>query len=141
MEQRLTIVTLGVRNLKVSSAFYENCFGWKRTAASNENITFYHLNGMELALYGRDELAHDAMVGTEGSGFRSFTLAHNVRSEKEVDDLFGNLAKKGVSVVKKAAKTFWGGYSGYISDPDGNLWEIAYNPYLELDKNGNTLPG
>jgi uncharacterized glyoxalase superfamily protein PhnB len=141
MEQRLTIVTLGVKNLKVSTVFYENCFGWKKTATSNENITFFHLNGIELALFGHDELANDAMVGSEGNGFKGFTLAHNVRSEKEVDDLFAVLSRKGVTILKKAAKTSWGGYSGYFSDPDGNLWEIAFNPFLDLDKNGNTLPG
>ena len=133
MEPRINIITLGVSDLSVSSAFYENKFGWQRSDMSNENIIFYELRGMLLALYNRNELAKDASVAPESYGFKGFTLAYNVTSEEEVDQLIYNLKSKGVSIIKKPQKAFWGGYSGYISDPDGNLWEIAYNPYLNID--------
>lgn len=85
-----------------------------------------------LALFARDELAKDAQVSAEPcNGFSRFTLAHNVGSEHEVDALFEQFAKQGVEIVKQPQKVFWGGYSGYIADPDGFLWEIAYNPFLE----------
>ena len=90
-----------------------------------------------LSLFPRKELAKDATVPSEGNGFRSFSLAHNLRSEQEVDALFVELTSKGVAILKQPQKVFWGGYSGYVADPDGNLWEIAYNPFLPLDNNGN----
>ena len=133
MEQRITFITLGVQDLNQSINFYENKFGWKRSELSNESIIFYDLNGTYLALYDREELAKDVNVDPLGNGFRSFTMAYNTRSEKEVDDLIENLRKQGVQVIKEPQKVFWGGYSSYIADPDGNLWEIAFNPYLKLD--------
>lgn len=133
MEQRITFITLGVTNLKQSIDFYENKFGWKRSELSNESITFYDLNGIHLALYDREELAKDATVDPSGNGFRSFTMAYNTRSEKEVDDLIAGFRKKGVQVIKEPQKVFWGGYSSYVADPDGNLWEIAFNPFLKMD--------
>jgi len=133
MEQRLTIVTLGVKDLKTSIDFYENKFGWKRSEMSNDDIAFYQLNGIYLSLYSKDELAKDATVDSVGNGFKGFTIAYNARSEKEVDDLIESLREKGVKIVKEPHKAFWGGYSSYIADPDGNLWEIGYNPYLKID--------
>jgi uncharacterized protein len=137
MDQRLTYITLGVSDLARSTAFYTDVFGWKSSESSNDNITFFHLNGIVLALFSASALAEDAGVNANGTGFRKFSLAHNLRSEKEVDDLISSLRSKGVKVVKKPQKVFWGGYSSYIADPDDNLWEIAFNPFLELDKNGN----
>jgi uncharacterized protein len=139
MDQRLTIITLGVTNLESSTAFYEQKFGWKRSKASNKDISFFHLNNFELALFNKVELAKDVGVDAKGSGFRAFSLAYNTKSEKEVDLLFSEFVNKGVTIVKKPAKASWGGYSGYIADPDGNLWEVAYNPYLPLDDKGNTM--
>ena len=133
MEQRMTFITLGVEDLNQSIDFYENKFGWNRSELSNESIIFYDLNGTHLALYDREELAKDVNVDPLGNGFRSFTMAYNTRSEKEVDDLIENLRKQGVQVIKEPQKVFWGGYSSYIADPDGNLWEIAFNPYLKID--------
>ena len=133
MEQRMTFLTLGVKDLNQSIDFYENKFGWKRSELSNESIIFYELKGIHLALYDREELAKDATIDPSGDGFRSFTMAYNTRSEKEVDDLIESLRKHGVQVIKEPQKVFWGGYSGYIADPDGNLWEIAFNPFLKLD--------
>ncbi|WP_430966556.1 VOC family protein [Spongiimicrobium sp. 2-473A-2-J] len=137
MEQRLTIVGLGVADLKVSTAFYEENFGWKKMDTNNEGISFFQLNGLLLSLYPREKLAEDAGVASEGSGFKAFSLAYNTRTKEEVDALIEQLESKGVTIVKKPEEVFWGGYSSYISDPDGNLWEIAYNPYLPIDEKGN----
>ena len=137
MEQRLTIITLGVSNLKKSTEFYESKFGWKKSESGNEYISFFTLNGILLALYERNELAKDATVDPIGNGFKGFTLAHNARTEKEVDQIIEELRSKGVEIVKEPSKVSWGGYSSYVSDPDGNLWEFAFNPYLKLDKKGN----
>ncbi len=133
MEQRVTFITLGVRNLQASVDFYENKFGWQRSEMSNDDLILFQLNRIHIALYPRDELAKDATVDSAGSGFNGFTISYNVWSEKEVDDLIKALKNKGVTIVKEPQKVFWGGYSSYISDPDGNLWEIAYNPYLKKE--------
>jgi uncharacterized protein len=130
MKPQITIITLGVSDLKKSKDFYERIFGWKPAAHSNDDISFYELNGLHLALFPAHALAEDAGVPAEGSGFRKFTIAHNVGSEKEVDELIAELESKGVKIVKRPQKVFWGGYSSYVSDPDGNLWEIAYNPFM-----------
>jgi uncharacterized glyoxalase superfamily protein PhnB len=133
MEQRMTFLTLGVKNLGESIEFYEDKFGWNRSELSNKAIVFFELNGFHLALYDREALAKDATVNHTGDGFTGFTMAYNTRSEKEVDDLVESLRQKGVRVIKEPQKVFWGGYSSYIADPDGNLWEIAYNPFLKMD--------
>ncbi|WP_162426497.1 VOC family protein [Pontibacter pudoricolor] len=138
MEQRITLITLGVKNLQRSRDFYINTFGWKPLETSNESILFFQLNGIQLALFPQESLADDAGVPADGKGFRGFSLAHNVRSEKEVDELVAYLEAKGVRVLKQPEKVFWGGYSSYIADPDDNLWEIAYNPFIPLDASGNT---
>ncbi len=130
MEQRLTFITLGVNDLQTSVDFYENKFGWKRSEMSNENIVFFQLNGIQLSLYSREELAKDATVSADGTGFKGLTISYNTASEKEVDDLIKALKDKGVQIIKEPQKVFWGGYSSYIADPDGYLWEIAYNPFL-----------
>ncbi len=137
MEQRLTIITLGVLNLKKSTEFYISKFGWKKSNASNEYISFFNLNGIQLALYTKDELAADAAVNSYGNGFKGFTLAYNVKSEKEVEHTINELKEKGVEIIKEPQKVNWGGYNSYISDLDGNLWEIAFKPYLKLDEKGN----
>lgn len=133
MEQRLTFITLGVKDLATSINFYENKFGWKRTETSTNDIVFYQLNGIQISLYSRNELAKDATVDSTGNGFKGFTLSYNARSEKEVDELVNALRDKGVRVIKEPQKVFWGGYSSYIADPDDNLWEIAFNPFLKND--------
>lgn len=139
MEQRLTIITLGVSDLKTISEFYDTKFGWTRTPASNEHIVFYQLNGILLSLYPKTSLAEDAKTSVAGSGFKAFTIAYNTRSEKEVDEVIETLRNKGVTIVKEPQKVEWGGYSSYVSDPDDNLWEIAYNPFLPLDEKGNIV--
>ena len=104
----MTFLTLGVKDLNQSIDFYENKIGWKRSELSNESIIFYEINGIHLALYDREELAKDATVDPSGNGFRSFTMAYNTRSEKEVDDLIESLRKQGVQVIKEPQKVFWG---------------------------------
>tara|TARA_R110002096_G_scaffold152972_7_gene316517 strand:+ start:20541 stop:20966 length:426 start_codon:yes stop_codon:yes gene_type:complete len=141
MEQRLTIVTLGVKDLNNASAFYEDKFGWKKMNSSNEFIHFFKLNGILLSLYPKEKLAEDTTVNYKDNGFKGFTLAYNTRSKEEVDELVEILENKGVKIIKKPKDAFWGGYSSYVSDPDGNLWEIAFNPFLPLDENGNVIEG
>ncbi len=133
MEQRLTFITLGVEDLNASVDFYENKLGWKRSEMGNENLIVFDLKGIRLALFSREELAKDATVDSNCRGFRGFTLSYNVWSEKDVDNLMNRLKARGVKVIKEPQKVFWGGYSSYIADPDGNLCEIAYNPYLKKD--------
>ncbi|TXG38547.1 VOC family protein [Seonamhaeicola maritimus] len=139
MEQRLTIVGLGVKNLDLASDFYENKFGWKKMKSSNDDIKFFQLNGMLLSLYSREKLAEDATVSHEGSGFKGFTLAYNTRTKEEVDELIETLELKGVKIVKRPEEALWGGYSSYVADMDDNLWEIAFNPFLAIDEKGNTI--
>ncbi|WP_430411361.1 VOC family protein [Kordia sp.] len=139
MQPRVTIIGLGVNNLEISTAFYKEKFGWKLTNASNENISFFQLNGVLLSLYPKDKLAEDATVDPTGSGFKAFTLAYNTHTKEEVDEIITDLANKGVKIVKQPEHVFWGGYSGYIADLDENLWEIAFNPFLRLDEAGNTI--
>jgi len=130
MEQKITFITLGVNSLEVSTKFYEKKMGWKRSEMSSGDLVVFDMNGLNLALYPREELAKDATVSADGSGFRGVTFSYNAGSEAEVDSIISTLEQRGVTVVKAPEKVFWGGYSGYISDPDGNLWEIAYNPFL-----------
>ncbi|WP_246454657.1 VOC family protein [Hyunsoonleella aquatilis] len=129
---------MGVSDLKSATQFYEEKFGWKKTESSNDGISFFQMNGILLSLYPREKLAEDAKVSHEGNGFKGFTLAYNARSKKEVDAIFEDLKQKRVAIVKPAEEVFWGGYSGYVADMDGNLWEIAFNPFLPMDEKGNT---
>ena len=132
MEQHINYITLGVADLAESRRFYRDVFGWQEMAGSNENIAFFQAgNALLLALFGQAALAHDAQIPEQSSGFPRFTLAHNVGSEAEVDALFAGFAAKNANVIKAPQKVFWGGYSGYLADPDGFLWEIAFNPFLQ----------
>ena len=132
MEQHINYITLGVADLAESRRFYREIFGWQETAGSNENIAFFQAgNALLLALFGKTALAHDAQIPEQSSGFPRFTLAHNVGSEAEVDALFAGFAAKNANIIKAPQKVFWGGYSGYLADPDGFLWEIAFNPFLQ----------
>ena len=139
MDQRLSIITLGVNNLKQARAFYENTLGWAPLGTSDESIVFFHLGGMLLSLYPHDSLAEDVGIHPGRQGFRGVTLAYNATSREVVDRIFTDLDARGATIVKHPQPAFWGGYSGYISDPDGHLWEIAYNPYLELDADGRVV--
>ena len=135
MDQRVSLITLGVSDLKASKKFYEQGLGWKPSAGGNEDITFYDLGGMALALFSRKALAEDAKVSM-GAGYAAVTLAHNLRTREEVDALFKQALRAGARELKKPEAAFWGGYSGYFADPDGHIWEVAHNPMWTLDENG-----
>jgi len=129
MRPRISMITLGVRDLEAAIRFYAEGLGFPRMESPPE-VAFFTLNGTWLGLYGREALAEDATVPARGSGFAGFALAHNVASEAEVDAVVAEAVAAGATLVKKPQKVFWGGYSGYFSDPDGHLWEVAYNPHF-----------
>lgn len=138
MDQRISIITLGVRDLKKSRKFYD-ALGWKMSTNDEEaeNIIAYNMsNGVALGLFGYDALAHDANVDADGSGFRGVTIAYNVDNKEDVATVLTEAEKAGGKIVKSAQDVFWGGHSGYFSDPDGHLWEVAYNPFSPLGPNG-----
>jgi len=122
------MITLGVADLPRAIRFYEEGLGFPRMA-SPPTVAFFTLNGTWLGLYGWDSLAEDATVAADGSGFRGVTLAHNVRTEAEVEAVLAQAVAAGATLVKPAQKVFWGGYSGYFRDLDGHLWEVAHNPF------------
>lgn len=132
MEPRISIITLGVADLERSIRFYRDGLGLPMRAGS-VGIAFFKTKGAWLALYTREALAEDANQSPAGSGFNGFTLAHNLRSKEEVDALLAHAASAGAQIVKPAQDTDWGGYSGYFKDPDGFLWEIAWNPYFSIE--------
>jgi catechol 2,3-dioxygenase-like lactoylglutathione lyase family enzyme len=127
MEPRLSFVTLGVADLNRAARFYETVLRLPRVNNSPE-VVFFELGKTWLALFPRELLAKDAGVPAKGSGFRGFTLAHNVRSAEEVDRLLKEVADGGGRIVKPGQRADWGGYTGYFADPDGFLWEVAWNP-------------
>ncbi len=136
MEQRVSLIRLGVADLQRSGEFYEH-LGWRRSMVQAEGITFFQAGGMALALYPRDELARDANVASDGRGFSGMALAYNTRHREEVDSVLAQAQAAGANVVKPAQEAFWGGYSGYFSDPDGFLWEVAWNPSFEIAVDGS----
>ncbi len=133
MKPKISLITLGVSNLKKSLAFYRDGLGFPTHDYKEVmGVVFFKLEGTWLSLYPKHELAKDATVPADGTGFPGITLAHNVSSEAEVDSTVDLAVKSGAKLVKKPQKVFWGGYSGYFSDPDGYLWEVAYNPFMDL---------
>jgi len=137
MRQKLNIITLGVADFEKALHFYEQGLAWKKSAFSQGNIAFFPLGGMVLALYPRHLLAEDAQVANEATGFSGITIAYNARSEAEVDEVLAKVEQLGARIIKQAQKVFWGGYSGYFKDLDGHLFEVAFNPFGELDENEN----
>ncbi len=140
MEQRISVITLGVADLDRSRRFYEEGLGWRRSNQSDE-IVFFEANGLIVALFPLDQLAADAQVPSVGEGFRGVTVAYCTRTQAEVAALLSQAEKAGARIVKPAQDVFWGGYSGYFADPDGHLWEIAWNPDWTLDGDGNIKIG
>lgn len=136
MQPRLTLVTLGVADLAKSRAFYET-WGWKASSASQPSVAFYQANGLVLALWGRADLAKDAGVEDESTGFAAISLAYNAHSKQEADEVYARAVAAGARAVKPLQDVFWGGYSGYFADPDGHLWEVAWNPSFPLDEQGH----
>ena len=136
MEQRMSLITLGVADLQRAVAFYQTAVGWE-PEQSPPGVVFFDLNGVVFALWPHDELAKD--IGMTAGGvpaYRGYALAHNVRSEAEVDAIFERLKQNGATILKQPQKAFWGGYSGYFSDADGHVWEIAYNPFWTIRQDG-----
>ena len=138
MEPRLTLVTLGVADVTRARAFYE-ALGLRASSESNPSVTFFQAGGVVLALFGREALAKDAAVEDSVPGFSGIALAHNVTSPDEVVAVLAEAVKAGAKLVKPGQKAFWGGYSGYFSDPDGHLWEVAHNPFWPLDGDGRVV--
>ncbi len=129
MKPRISMITLGVRDMARAVAFYEQGLGLPKIDSPPE-VAFFNLNGTWLGLYGWGDLAADASQSAEGDGFRGVTLAHNLASETEVDALMQDAKNAGATIVKPGQKAEWGGYHGYFRDPDGHLWEIALNPIM-----------
>ncbi len=136
MDQRISLVTLGVADLTRSRAFYEK-LGWKRSVKDAEGVAFFQLGGMALGLYSREALADDAGLSPEGGGFCGMAIAYNARSRDEVDAVLAEAVNAGAVLIKPAQDVFWGGYSGYFADPDGFPWEVAWNPSFVLDPDGS----
>ena len=137
MNQHLHLVTLGVRDFEAARNFYTEILGWKPSSSSGEDVAFFQTGGVVISIFQREKLAEDAQIEPEGYGFAGFTLAYNAQSESEVDEIIGDLKSKGVKILKEPQKVFWGGYNSYFADPDGNCWEVAYNPFFPFDENGN----
>jgi predicted lactoylglutathione lyase len=139
MEQRISLITLGVADLSRARTFYEQ-LGW-RGQESAETV-FFQAGGQAVVLWGRANLAEDSGIVDDGAdGFGGLTLAHNVRSREEVDEVVGEAEAAGAAVTKRPGETFYGGYAGCFADPDGHVWEIAYNPGFPLSDDGAlTLP-
>jgi catechol 2,3-dioxygenase-like lactoylglutathione lyase family enzyme len=133
MEPRITLITLGVTDLKKSFEFYKNILGFPSKAGIEGDIAFFQLNHMWLALFPRDLLAQDAGVPNNGKGFAGISLAHNVKSKEEVDALIEKLKNAGVTIIKEPHPTEWGGYDAYFQDVDGYLWEVAWNPFSWIE--------
>lgn len=141
MEQHVSIITLGVDDMIRSREFYER-MGWHRSVVRAEGIVFFQAGGLALALFPRDELAKDANVQSDSGGFRRMSLAYNARSRDEVDSILAQAKAAGATILKPAQEAPWGGYSGYFSDPDGFLWEVAWNPHFPIVPDGSIrLPG
>lgn len=135
MQPRLTLVTLGTADLPRATRFYE-ALGWPRSVRAAEGVAFFQVGGLALSLYPRRELAEDVGVPPQGSGFAGFTLAYNTGSREETDAVLQAAVEAGGRLVKPARDVFWGGYSGYFADPDGFLWEVAWNPGFSLLPDG-----
>jgi catechol 2,3-dioxygenase-like lactoylglutathione lyase family enzyme len=141
VEPRVTLITLGVADVGRARAFYER-LGWKAGGPSNPDVAFFQAGPLVLALWGRDALAADAGIAAGPEGFRATALAYNTRSKGEVAEVAAAWAAAGGRTVKPPHDTFWGGHSAYVADPDGHLWEIAWNPHWELTAEGALrLPG
>ena len=135
MEQRVSLLTLGVRDLARARAFYE-ALGWTTRAAPDDDVVFFQAGGMVVALWDRAQLAEDSGVEDSG-GWGGMTLAHNVRSPGEVDAVIEEARAAGAGIVREPGETFWGGYSAAFTDPEGHPWEVAHNPRWTIRDDGS----
>ncbi|MCB1528655.1 MAG: VOC family protein [Hyphomicrobiaceae bacterium] len=138
LPQRLNLVTLGVGDVRRARAFYQR-LGFAPAAFDSDEVAFFEMGGAVLALFGREPLAEDANVASQGHGFKAQACAINLESEAAVDEALAFVQACGGLITQPARKVFWGGYSGYFADPDGHLWEIAYNPVFPLGDDGRLL--
>ena len=132
MKGKISMITLGVRDITRSLNFYRSLKFQTYNYKDDDQMVMFKLEGTWLGIYPRELLAEDANVSNEGHGFAAFTMAHNVKSQEEVDEVFGLAVTAGAKPIKTPQNVFWGGYSGYFSDPDGFLWEVAFNPFTDL---------
>ncbi|MFP5501932.1 MAG: VOC family protein [Candidatus Sericytochromatia bacterium] len=139
MQQRLSLITLGVQDLARSRAFYEQGLGWTPSKHSQESVAFYQLGGYGLALWDREALAEDAGLAPDGAGFGGITLAYNVARREEVETVVAEALAAGATLLKEPGEVFWGGYTAYFADPDGYPWEVAWNPGFEMDEAGRLI--
>jgi hypothetical protein len=139
VEQRLSLVTLGVRDLERARRFYE-ALGWTSGAAPADDVVFFQAGGMAVALWSRESLAEDSAVTDEG-GWGGITLAYNTRSPEEVDAVIAEAEAAGGTILRPGAETFWGGYSGVFADPEGHAWEVAHNPHWAIGEDGSVSLG
>jgi catechol 2,3-dioxygenase-like lactoylglutathione lyase family enzyme len=137
VEQRLSVVTLGITDLRRARAFYE-ALGWRSRAAPDDDVVFFQVGDSVLSLWDRERLAEDSGVALV-SGYGGVTLAHNVGSPTEVDEIVATAAAAGATIARAPGGTFWGGYSGVFLDPDGHPWEVAHNPHWELTEDGSVI--
>lgn len=138
MLQKLNLITLGVIDMDKSIAFFEK-LGWKKSKHSVEGLALFPLGGITLALHPRHELAADAMIPDSPSGFSAITLSYNAKSEVEVNEDMKEAEMAGATIIKAAQKVYWGGYSGYFKSLDGHLFEVAFNPFWEMDERDNLI--
>jgi predicted lactoylglutathione lyase len=139
MDQRMTLITLGVPDLAEARRFYE-ALGWKTGAAPDDDVAFFQAGGIVVALWDRAKLAEDSAV-TDGGGWGGVTPAYNTRSPEEVDTVIEEARAAGATIGREPGETFWGGYSGVFIDPGGHPWEVAHNPNWTINDDGSvTLP-
>ncbi|MDZ7823745.1 MAG: VOC family protein [Ahrensia sp.] len=139
LEPRLTMITLGVADVAKSTAFYER-LGFKKSSASNDNVTFFITQGTVLSLFGKAALADDAGVAVADDSditYRGVSISHNLDSREAVDEAYAFAVSCGATGTKAPHEVFWGGYTSYVADPDGHLWELCHNPFAPLDENRN----
>lgn len=135
---RMSLITLGVADVAAATEFYER-FGLRKSSASQDGVSFFQLGPVVLGLFGREALKEDGNAASVWTGNGGITLARNVGSEAEVDRLMIHAENIGAAILKPAQRAFWGGYHGYFADPDGHVWEVAYNPFFNFDESGNVI--
>jgi predicted lactoylglutathione lyase len=138
MEQRISLITLGVKDLARSTRFFES-LGWKRSVKDAPGVSFFQCGSIAFGLFPLEELAKDAGVPAASLGSGSITIAYNARSKEDVDNVLAEVSALGAKIVKSAEEVFWGGYSGYFRDLDGHLWEVAWNPGFVIEENGAVI--
>ena len=136
MEQRISLITLGVRSVKASAAFFER-LGWHRSVRGAQGVAFFQCGGLALSLYPRADLAADAGIALDEGGHSGFSVAYNTRSREDVDAVLAQAEACGAAVTRPARETAWGGYVGYFRDLDGHLWEVAWNPGFPIEADGS----